>query len=64
MSVLFFALSFERIFMGTHSIENRCYRSEKYTVSRRVRASFSPEILQAGAVKGLNTVERDHETDG
>ena len=25
-----------------------------YTVCRRVRASFSPEIGQAGAVKGLN----------
>ena len=25
----------------------------KYTVCRRVHAAFSPEILQAGAVKGL-----------
>ena len=25
----------------------------KYTVYGRVRASFSPEILQVGAVKGL-----------
>ena len=25
----------------------------KYTVCRRVRASFSPEILQGGEVKGL-----------
>ena len=31
-----------------------CYRTEKCTVCRRVRASFSPEILQAGAVKGLS----------
>ena len=30
-----------------------CYRTGKYTVCRRVRASFSPEILQAVAVKGL-----------
>ena len=30
-----------------------CYRTEKYTVHRRVRAFFSPEILQAEAVKGL-----------
>ena len=30
-----------------------CYRSGKYTVCRRVRAPFSPETLQAGAVKGL-----------
>ena len=27
--------------------------AEKYSVRRRDRASFSPEILQAGAVKGL-----------
>ena len=39
--------------METHSNQNRCYRTGKYTVCRRVRASFSPEILQAGAVKGL-----------
>ena len=30
-----------------------CYWTGKYTVCRRVRASFSPEVLQAGAVKGL-----------
>ena len=30
-----------------------CYRTRKYTVYRRVRASFSLEVLQAGAVKGL-----------
>ena len=30
-----------------------CYKTGKYTVCRRVRAFFSPEILQAGAVKGL-----------
>ena len=30
-----------------------CYRTGKYTVRRRVRASFSPEILQAVAVKGF-----------
>ena len=30
-----------------------CYRTGKYTVCRRVRASFSPEGLQAGAVNGL-----------
>ena len=28
-----------------------CYRTGEYTVCRRVLASFSPEILQAGAVK-------------
>ena len=29
------------------------HRTGTYTVCKRVRASFSPEILQAGAVKGL-----------
>ena len=42
-SVLFFALARERIFIETHSIESRCYRIGKYTVRRRVRASFSPD---------------------
>jgi len=38
-----------------HSIEIdvNCYRTGKYTVCRHVPASFSLEILQAGAVKGL-----------
>ena len=39
--------------MKTRNTESRCYRTEKYTVCRCVRASFSPEILQAGEVKGL-----------
>ena len=43
----------ERILIKTHSVENRCYRTGKYTVCRCDRASFSLEILQAGAVKGL-----------
>jgi len=30
-----------------------CYRTGKYAVCKRVRASFSPEIVRAGAVKGL-----------
>ena len=36
-----------------HNIANRCCRSGKCAVCRRVRTSFSPEVLQAGAVKGL-----------
>ena len=52
--VFFFALACERIFFETHSIKSRCYRTGKYTVCRRVRASFSPEIVQAGAVEGGN----------
>ena len=31
-----------------------CQRTGTYTVRRRVRASFSPEIVQAAAVKELN----------
>ena len=34
-------------------IESRCHRSGKCAVCSRVHASFSPEILQAVAVKGL-----------
>ena len=30
-----------------------CYGTETYTVFRHIRASFSPEISQAGAVKGV-----------
>ena len=43
----------KEILIETRSIASRCYRSGKCTVCRRVRASFSPENLQAGAVKGL-----------
>ena len=43
----------EWIFIETHSLERRCYRSGTYTVCRLVRASFSPEIVQVGAVKWL-----------
>ena len=39
--------------MKTQIIESRCYRTGKYTVCGRVYASFSPEILQVVAVKGL-----------
>ena len=35
-----------------------CYRTRKQTVCRCVGASFSPEILQAGAVKGLTLLFR------
>ena len=50
--VTFFALACERTFITTHSIERRCYRTGKYTICRHVPESFSPEILQAGAVTG------------
>ena len=37
-----------------HSTESRCYRTGKHTVCRHVRESFGPEILPAGAMKGLS----------
>ena len=40
-------------FIKTHTLKVDCYRTGKYTLCRRVRAYSSPEILQAGAVKGL-----------
>ena len=43
----------KEFFIKMHSTESSCYRTRKYTVCRRVCASFSREILQAGAVKGL-----------
>ena len=58
VSVLIFALACERIFIETHSIENRCYRTRKYTVCGSVPASFSPDIFQAGAVTGLMADQR------
>ena len=58
VSVSFFALLCERIFIETHSIESRCYRSEKSTVCMRVRATFIPKILQSVAVKGLRYQHR------
>ena len=53
--VFFFALACERIFIETHSIENRCVTGpESILFAGRVpRASFSPDNLPAGAVKGL-----------
>ena len=33
-----------------------CYWIRKYTVCRHICTSFSPEILHAGAVKGLTIV--------
>ena len=55
--VFFFALACERIFLKTHSTESRCVSTGKYTVCRRVLASFSPGILQAGAVKWLTCTQ-------
>ena len=62
-SFFFFALACERILIKTHSIESRCYRTGKYIVCKRVRASFSPDILQAGAVKGLRKKKKEFRLD-
>ena len=48
--------------MKTHNVVNRCYKNRKYTVCMRVRASFSPEILQAGAVTGFCPTGRTGQT--
>ena len=41
--------------MKTQKVESRRYRTGKSTACRRFRAFFSPEILQAVAVKGLTS---------
>ena len=63
VSVLFFALSCERIFIETHNVGSRCYRTGKDTIwkdtiwkdtiwkdtiCRRVRASFSLKFYRLG----------------
>ena len=51
---VFFAPACERIVIQTHTaLKVEVLYDWKYTVCRRVRASFSQEIWQAGAVKGL-----------
>ena len=37
-------------------VDVNCYRSRKYTVCKCIRASFSPDIFQARAVKGLKAI--------
>ena len=49
-----FRTGVSKTFIKTYIIESGCYKTEKHTVYGRVRASFSLEMLQAGAVKGLN----------
>ena len=74
--VFFLALARERIFIQTHSIERRCYRTGKYTVCKRVRAgevmSLTPSLLwyqlthQPGNFTGLGSerVKRKGWRDG
>jgi len=49
----FFGLACERIFIKMHIIESRYVKGLEDILFASVSASFSPEILQAGAVKGL-----------
>ena len=52
-----FALACERTFITAQSIESRSGTGPEHLLfCGRVRVSFSPEILQVGAVKGL----KDH----
>jgi len=54
--VFVFVLACERIFIKLLSIEGRCVTGPENIVRSRVHASFSPEVLHVGAVKGLRTV--------
>ena len=51
-----FALACERISIKTHSVDKAYVLKDRKIVCRRVRALFSPEMLQARAVKGLKGV--------
>ena len=54
-SFFFFFLFCETISIRTHSVERRSVTEpEKYTVCKPVSARFSPEIVSAGALEGLN----------
>ena len=49
----FFAPACERIFIKTHSTGSRCDIEPKIDCLQGCPCTFSPEILQAGAVKRL-----------
>ena len=52
--VFFFASACERIFIKTHTIESRCDTEPGNRLFAGCPCTFSPDILQAGTVKGLN----------
>ena len=55
--VCFLALACEKIFITMHSTKRACVIGpENVLLLRCVHASFSLEIVQAGAVKGLSSV--------
>ena len=52
--IFFFVLACEQILVKTHTIKGRfVIGSETYTVCRRVRALFSPELVEDGGKKGV-----------
>ena len=53
-SVFFFALECERILIRTHSNESRCDIEPENRLFAGCPCTFSPESLQAEAVKGLS----------
>ena len=57
LSVFIFALARERSFIKTHSTERRRVIGQENIVCRCIHAAFSPEISQAGAVKGLKATK-------
>lgn len=58
LSVFIFALARERSFIKTHSTERRRVIGQENIVCRCIHAAFSPEISQAGAVKGLKYITK------
>ena len=55
LSVFFLALACKTISIKTHSTESRFVTAPENILFGGVRVFFSPEMLQAGAVKGLIT---------
>ena len=55
-----FALACERIVIQMHSTESRRVMGPQNILFARMSVTFSPEILQTGAVKGLNQSKKQH----
>ena len=53
LSVFVFTLACERIFIESIALKVDVLHDRKIYTCRRILVSFSPDILQAGAVKGL-----------
>ena len=63
---LFLALGYKGISIKMHSTETRfpIHGTGKCTVCRRLDVIFSPDILQAGAVKGLREATTRFDVQG